>query len=277
MKYTGEPTATEIGDGNTIREGVTISRGTAGGGGVTRLGSGNLLMAYVHIGHDSQVGSHCILANNATLAGHVVIEDHVTLGAFCPVHQHCIVGAYSFIGGGTIVTQDVLPFSLTSSKRENRAFGINKIGLERRGFSPERLQQLQKAFRVLLAAKLNTTQALEKMRAASGRRRGPAGQLHRAQQARGDQIAMKLGLIAGNGRFPFLLLNAARAQGLEVVVAAIKEETDPEIDRRAEADAGITVHWLSLGELSRLIETFKNAGVAKAVMAGQVKHKQIFT
>ena len=88
---------------------------------------------------------------------------------------------------------------------------------------------------------------------------------------------MKLGLIAGNGRFPFLLLDAARAQGLSVVVAAIKEETDPEIDRRATADAGVTVHWLSLGELSRLIETFKNAGVNKAVMAGQVKHKQIFS
>ena len=100
-----------------------------GGGGVTRLGSNNLLMAYVHIGHDSQVGSHCILANAATLAGHVVIEDYVTLGAFCPVHQHCIVGKYAFIGGGTIVTQDVLPFSLTSSQRENKAFGINKIGL----------------------------------------------------------------------------------------------------------------------------------------------------
>jgi UDP-2,3-diacylglucosamine hydrolase len=88
---------------------------------------------------------------------------------------------------------------------------------------------------------------------------------------------MKLGLIAGNGRFPFLLLDAARAEGLEVVVAAIKEETDPEIDRRAESDSSITVHWLSLGELSRLIETFKNAGVEKAVMAGQVKHKQIFS
>ena len=168
LKYRGEPTQTEIGDGNTIRECVNISRGTAGGGGVTRIGSNDLLMAYVHIGHDSQVGSNCILANNATLAGHVTIEDHVTLGAFCPVHQHCTVGAYSFIGGGTIVTQDVLPFSLTSCRRENKAFGINKIGLERRGFSPERLKELQKAYRLLLAAKLNTTQALEKMRALHG-------------------------------------------------------------------------------------------------------------
>jgi UDP-N-acetylglucosamine acyltransferase len=168
LKYGGEPTALEIGDGNTIRECVTISRGTVGGGGTTRLGSNCLLMTCVHIGHDSQLGSHCILANAATLAGHVVIEDYVTLGAFCPVHQHCIVGQYAFIGGGTIVTQDVLPFSLTSSRRENKAFGINKVGLARRGFSPERLQVLQKAFRLLLAAKLNTTQAVEKIKELEG-------------------------------------------------------------------------------------------------------------
>jgi UDP-N-acetylglucosamine acyltransferase len=168
LKYKGEPTETIIGDDNVIRENVTISRGTAGGGGVTRLGSNCLLMTCVHIGHDSLVGSHCILANAATLAGHVIIEDYVTLGAFCPVHQHCTVGAYAFVGGGTIVTQDVLPFSLTSSRRENKAFGINKIGLARRGFSPERLQTLQKAYRMLLAAKMNTTQALEKMRELEG-------------------------------------------------------------------------------------------------------------
>ena len=168
LKYGGEPTETEIGDDNTIRESVTISRGTVKGGGVTRLGSNCLLMTCVHIGHDSHVGSHCILANAATLAGHVIIEDYVTLGAFCPVHQFCIVGQYAFIGGGTIVTQDVLPFSLTSAKRENKAFGINKIGLARRGFSPERLQLLQKAFRLLLASKLNTSQALEKIRELPG-------------------------------------------------------------------------------------------------------------
>lgn len=168
LKYQGEPTATEIGDDNTIREGVTISRGTAKGGGLTRIGSGNLLMAYVHIGHDSIVGSHCILANAATLAGHVIIEDYASVGAFSPVHQYCTVGQYAFIGGGTIVTQDVLPFSLTSSRRENKAFGINKVGLVRRGFSPQRLQTLQKAFRHLLAARLNTSQALEKIKAMEG-------------------------------------------------------------------------------------------------------------
>jgi UDP-N-acetylglucosamine acyltransferase len=168
LKYRGEPTETILGDDNTIRESVTISRGTVGGGGVTQVGSNCLLMTNVHIGHDSRVGSHCILANAATLAGHVTVEDHVTLGAFCPVHQHCTVGAYAFVGGGTIVTQDVLPFSLTSVRRENKAFGINKIGLERRGFSAERLQTLQKAYRLLLAAKMNTAQALEKMRELEG-------------------------------------------------------------------------------------------------------------
>ena len=168
LKYRGEPTETAMGDDNTIREYVTISRGTTKGGGVTRLGSDCLIMAYAHIGHDSQVGSHCILANAATLAGHVIIEDYATVGAFSPVHQFCTVGAYAFIGGGTIVTQDVLPFSLTSSRRENKAFGINKIGLARRGFAPQRLDLLQKAFRMLLAAKMNTTQALEKMRTLEG-------------------------------------------------------------------------------------------------------------
>ena len=168
LKYGGEPTETAIGDDNTIRESVTVSRGTVGGGGVTRIGSNCLLMACVHIGHDSLVGSHCILANAATLAGHVIIEDFATVGAFSPVHQHCTVGQYAFVGGGTIVTQDVLPFSLTSSRRENKAFGINKIGLERRGFTPQRLKTLQKAFRLLLGAKMNTTQALEKMRGMDG-------------------------------------------------------------------------------------------------------------
>ena len=168
LKYKGEPTEVEIGDGNTIREGVTISRGTVGGGGITRVGSDCLLMAYAHIGHDSQVGSHCILANAATLAGHVAIGDYATVGAFCPVHQFCTVGQYAFIGGGTIVTQDVLPFSKTSARRENKAFGVNSVGLERRGFSAERIRALQKAFRLLLVSKLNTTQALERMRELAG-------------------------------------------------------------------------------------------------------------
>jgi UDP-N-acetylglucosamine acyltransferase len=168
LKYGGEPTECVIGDNNTIRESVTISRGTVGGGGVTRLGSNCLLMTCAHIGHDSQVGSNCILANAATLAGHVTIEDYATVGAFCPVHQGCTVGKHAFIGGGTIVTQDVLPFSKTSSRRENKAFGVNSVGLQRRGFTDERVRLLQRAFRLLLVSKLNTTQAVEKMRGLEG-------------------------------------------------------------------------------------------------------------
>ena len=168
LKYGGEATETILGDGNTIRENVTISRGTTGGGGVTSIGSDCLLMASAHIGHDSHVGNHCILANAATLAGHVTIEDYATVGAFSPVHQNCTVGKYAFIGGGTIVTQDVLPFSKTSARRENKAFGVNSVGLERRGFSAERIKALQKAFRLLLVSKLNTTQALEKMHELDG-------------------------------------------------------------------------------------------------------------
>jgi UDP-N-acetylglucosamine acyltransferase len=165
LKYRGEPTRLEIGDRNVIRECVTISRGTKGGGGITRLGDDCLIMAYAHIGHDSLIGNHCILANAATLAGHVVIEDYATVGALCPVHQFCRIGRYSFIGGGTTITQDVLPFSLTSAKRETHAFSLNKVGLERRGFSPQQLRSLHRAYRTLLAAKLNTAQALEKLKA----------------------------------------------------------------------------------------------------------------
>lgn len=164
LKYAGEPTRLEIGDGNTIREYVTISRGTVGGGGVTRLGSGCLIMAYTHIGHDSSVGDGCILANAATLAGHVVVEEFAVVGALCPVHQYCRIGRYSYIGGGTTVTQDVLPYSLTSVERNNHAYGLNKVGLQRRGFTAEQLQELSAAMRLLTSGKRNTTQALEAIR-----------------------------------------------------------------------------------------------------------------
>ena len=164
LKYRGEPTRLTIGNGNTIRESVTISRGTAGGGGETRIGNGCLIMAYVHIGHDSRIGDGVILANAATLAGHVTVEDYAVVGALNPVHQHCTIGTYAYTGGGTTITQDVLPYSLTSVHRENRAFGLNKIGLERRGFTAEELKQLRAAYRLLQTSKLNTSQALAAIR-----------------------------------------------------------------------------------------------------------------
>ncbi|GAA3747079.1 acyl-ACP--UDP-N-acetylglucosamine O-acyltransferase [Terriglobus aquaticus] len=160
LKYNNEPTKLTIGHRNTIRESVTISRGTVGGGGETTVGSDCLIMAYVHIGHDSHIGNGCILPNGATLAGHVTVEDFAVLSANAPIHQYCTVGAYAYLGGGTTITQDVLPYSLTSVRRENRAFGINKVGLERRGFTPEEIKQLRAAYRLLQASKLNTTDAL---------------------------------------------------------------------------------------------------------------------
>jgi UDP-N-acetylglucosamine acyltransferase len=164
LKYRGEPTGVALGSDNTIREYVTISRGTKGGGGTTRVGNGCLLMAYAHVGHDSSVGDSCILANGATLAGHVAVEDFATVGALCAVHQFCRVGRYAFIGGGTIITQDVLPFSLTSARREARAFGANRIGLERRGFDAGRVRSIQHALRLFSAGKMNVSEATAKLR-----------------------------------------------------------------------------------------------------------------
>ena len=164
VSFAGEKTSVEIGDHNTIREYVTINRGTAKGGGITRIGSHALIMAYSHIGHDCMVGDHAMLVNGATLAGHVAVEDWAVVGALCPVHQYVRIGAHAYIGGGTTITQDVLPFSKTSAARNNRAYGLNSVGLERRGFTSERIAKLHHAYRVLLSSKLNTSQAIEKLR-----------------------------------------------------------------------------------------------------------------
>jgi UDP-N-acetylglucosamine acyltransferase len=168
LKYKGEPTKLTMGHRNVVREGVTISRGTVGGGGETRIGDDCLIMTCAHVGHDTVVGNSVIIANAAAIAGHVIIEDFATVGALNQVHQFCRIGRHAYLGGGTTVVQDVLPFSLTSAKRETHAFGLNKIGLERRGFTPEQLQILSKAFRALLAGKMNTAQALEKIKSFDG-------------------------------------------------------------------------------------------------------------
>src|SRR6202051_796619 len=165
ISYKGEPTRLEIGDHNEIRECVTISRGTAKGGGLTRVGSHVLIMAYAHIGHDSVIGDHCMLVNGATLGGGVTGEEWAGVGALCPVHQYVRIGAHSYVGGGTTITQDVLPFSMTSAARNTNAYGMNKVGPERRGFSPERIRKIHHAYKTLLASKMNTSQALEKLKA----------------------------------------------------------------------------------------------------------------
>ena len=165
ITYRGEPTRLEVGDHNIIREYATITRGTSKGGGITRIGSHILIMAYAHIGHDCSIGDHSMLVNAATLAGHVTVEEWAVVGALCPVHQYVRIGAHSYIGGGTTITQDVLPYSMTSAERDTHAYMLNKVGLQRRGFTPERIAELHHAFKVLLASKLNTSQAVEKLRA----------------------------------------------------------------------------------------------------------------
>jgi UDP-N-acetylglucosamine acyltransferase len=164
LTYQGEKTRLEMGDHNVIRECVTLNRGTAKGGGVTRIGSHTLIMAYSHVGHDSVIGDHAMLVNGATLAGHVTVEEWAVVGALCPVHQYVRIGAHSYIGGGTVITQDVLPFSKAVQPREVRAYGLNSVGLERRGFSKERIRKIHHAFRILINSKLNTTQALEQLK-----------------------------------------------------------------------------------------------------------------
>lgn len=164
LSYQGEPTRLEMGDDNVVREFVTINRGTVKGGGVTRIGSHALIMAYSHIAHDCIIGNHVILANAATLGGHVVVEDWATVGALCPVHHFVRIGSHSFIGGGTTITRDVLPFSKTAAERGTHAYGLNAIGLERRGFSKDRIRKIHHAYKVLLASKLNTAQALETLK-----------------------------------------------------------------------------------------------------------------
>jgi UDP-N-acetylglucosamine acyltransferase len=165
LKYKGEPTGVEIGDGNSIREFVTIHRGTVDGDGITRIGSHNLLMAYVHVAHDCKLGSHIIMANGASLAGHIEIQDHATVGPFCGIHQFSRVGAYSFLGAFSVVNQDVLPYSKTTAPRPLGVYGANKLGLDRRGLSADDIKELEAAFRLLTRSKLNTTQALEAIEA----------------------------------------------------------------------------------------------------------------
>ena len=164
MKYRGERAETRIGNRNRIREFVTIHRGTAGGGALTRIGSDNLLMTYSHVAHDVRIGDHVILGNSVGLAGHVVIDDWADVAPFSGVHQFCRIGRHAFVGPYSIVKQDILPYSLTSHKPELAVFGANAIGLDRRGFDKASIEALQTTFRLLTRAQLNTSQAVERIR-----------------------------------------------------------------------------------------------------------------
>ncbi|HEV7646363.1 MAG TPA: acyl-ACP--UDP-N-acetylglucosamine O-acyltransferase [Pyrinomonadaceae bacterium] len=163
LKYGGEPTETRIGRRNQIREFVTVHRGTAGGGGLTKIGDDNLLMAQAHVAHDCQIGSEVIMANAATLAGHVEIADKANVGAYSGVHQFCRIGYEAFVGGYSVVVKDAMPFAIIQGNHA-KCYGLNKLGMRRRGYAKEIIEQLHHAFHLLLSSKLNTSQAVEKIK-----------------------------------------------------------------------------------------------------------------
>ena len=163
LKYAGEKTSTVIGKRNQIREFVTVHRGTSGGGGVTRIGDDNLFMAQAHVAHDCQIGSEVIMANAATLAGHVEIADRANVGAYSGVHQYCRVGYEAFVGGYSVVVKDAPPFAIIQGNHA-KCYGLNRVGMKRRGYSKETIEKLHRAYHLLLSAKLNTSQALEKIK-----------------------------------------------------------------------------------------------------------------
>lgn len=165
LKYKGEPTWLRIGDDNVFREFVSLNRGTKGGHGVTTIGSRNFVMAYGHIAHDCVVGDNTIMANAATLAGHVAVGDHATVGAFSAVHQFCRVGPHAFIGGFSVITRDALPFIKTVGERNQaKIYGINTIGLQRKGFSEACITELKRFYRMCFRSGLNTGDALQKIK-----------------------------------------------------------------------------------------------------------------
>ena len=163
LKYHGERSWLRAGERNTFREFATLHRGTEGGGNLTEIGSDNLFMAQSHVAHDCRIGNNVIFANGASLAGHVVVEDHATLGAYSGVHQFCRVGRHAFIGAWSVVVKDALPYARTVGNHA-RCYGQNTLGLRRKGFSTDEIRRISRAFRLLLAAKLNTTQAVEAIR-----------------------------------------------------------------------------------------------------------------
>ncbi len=162
-KYKGEPSETRIDNRNTIREFVTIHRGTEGGGMVTSIGDDNLLMAYVHIAHDVLIHNHAIIANGVTFAGHVIVEDHANIGGLSAIHQFVRIGQHSIVGSRSVIKQNVLPYSQTATDHESKVYGANRIGLQRAGHSTEEIEPLQNAFRLLSNAGLNTSQALARI------------------------------------------------------------------------------------------------------------------
>ncbi|MFB0565861.1 MAG: acyl-ACP--UDP-N-acetylglucosamine O-acyltransferase [Candidatus Aminicenantaceae bacterium] len=164
ITYKGEKTLVIIGDKNIFREFITVNRGTVKGGGKTIIGNDNYFMAYSHVAHDCIVGNETTFVNAATLSGHVIVDDYATVGALSGIHQFCRIGKYAFIGGGSVITQDVLPFARVTGSRPALLYGVNIIGLRRKGFSNERIKALKEMFKIVFYSDMNTSQAIDKIR-----------------------------------------------------------------------------------------------------------------
>jgi UDP-N-acetylglucosamine acyltransferase len=199
LKYRGERTRLTIGRGNTFREFVTVNRGTLGGGGATTIGDSNLFMAYAHVAHDCHIGTSTIFGNGATLGGHVTVEDFATVSAYSGVHPFCRVGQHAYVGGYSVVTKDALPFGKSVGNRA-RTYGLNTIGLVRRGFSQETVEQLKRAYRYLLQSKLNASRALI--------------QIERDPELSSPEVRYLVDFIRGSQRGVILRRPARRVEGL---------------------------------------------------------------
>ena len=273
LKFKGEPSVVEIGDDNLIREFCTIHRGTEGGGMVTRIGNHVLAMNYVHIAHDCIIGDYCILANSTELAGHIVFEDHVRAMGGVLIQQFTRMGAYSMLAAGARIELDVPPFAIASGDRA-RLVGVHEIGLQRADFSAEKINRHQK--RDAQAVLLETDAGRSDQGSRGGvlrRARGRAvDRLHPELQSAASSRASvnSLGLIAGNGVFPLEVALAARRRGIKVIALAHLGETQPELESHVDQ-----LTWIKVGELQKIIDVLKAAGVEQAAMAGGISRARL--
>ena len=226
-----------------------MHRGTAGGGGVTRVGNGNLFMAYSHVAHDCDIGNGVIMSNAATLGGHITVEDKAILGGFVAVHQFSRIGRHAFIGGASAVSRDVPPYTMAVGNRA-KLVGLNLVGLKRSGLMDTALQSLRQAYEILFQSELNTKEAVARVR----QNVAPCPEVqHLLRFVENSERGLvpvdareKIGLIAGKGQFPLLFAGAAGRRGLEVVAVAHQGETDPALESLARE-----CHWIAVGQLGK--------------------------
>ncbi len=275
LKFKGEPSVVEIGDDNLIREFCTIHRGTEGGGMITRIGNHVLAMNYVHVAHDCIIGDHCILANSTELAGHIVFEDHVRAMGGVLIQQFTKMGSYCMLAAGARVELDVPPYAIASGDRA-RLVGVHEIGLQRGGFSPEKINAHQERHPQAVFFQTHARRSDEgsSRRVLRSSRSGSAasGSSRIRSAASSGASVISLGLIAGNGSFPLEVAIAARRRGIKLIALAHQGETNPELEAQVDQ-----LTWIKVGELQKIIDVLKNADVKQAAMAGGISRARLST